>query len=158
MAEAATLKADQFQAHAASEWDTVKSQCESASKHRPDRRSYGSPVLTKFGRVKDLVKAGSHGTSEGNYHSGCSTSHDRCKPCSDRRLKEDLVRIGTHASGIGLYLFTFKHEYRDALGHGRRFGVIADEVELVLPDAVSVAANGYNCVDYAMLGIELAGG
>jgi hypothetical protein len=152
------LKADQFQAHIVSERNTMKSQCVSASNHRPDRRSYHSPVLTKFGRVKDLVKSGTGSIHEVTTSSSTCSGDPKKRPCSDRRLKEGLVRIGTHASGIGLYLFTFKHEYRDALGHGRRFGVIADEVELVLPDAVSVAANGYNCVDYAMLGIELAGG
>ena len=66
------------------------------------------------------------------------------------------MRIGTHPSGIGLYLFNYKQNYRDAHGHGRRFGVMVDEVELVLPEAVSIGAHGYHQVDYSMLGIELA--
>ena len=50
--------------------------------------------------------------------------------------------------GIGLYLFDYKPEFRDAWGHGRQLGVMADEVEAVMPNAVSVRADGYRTVDY----------
>lgn len=42
----------------------------------------------------------------------------------------------------------------DLHGHGRQFGVMADEVEQVMPEAVSVHPDGYKMVDYAMLGIS----
>ena len=44
--------------------------------------------------------------------------------------------------------------YRDAWGHGRQFGVMADEVERAMPEAVSVHPDGYKMVNYAMLGIS----
>jgi hypothetical protein len=71
---------------------------------------------------------------------------------SDRRAKEDIVRIGEHRLGIGLYLFDYKPEFRDAWGHGRQLGVMADEVERVMAHAVSAHADGYRRVDYALLG------
>lgn len=61
---------------------------------------------------------------------------------SDRRLKENIVRVGTHPLGIGIY------EY-DLLGK-RQVGVMADEVEEVRPEAV-VEIGGYKHVDYGML-------
>jgi hypothetical protein len=64
--------------------------------------------------------------------------------------------VGEHFLGIGLYLFDYKPEYRDQWGHGRQFGVMADEVESVMPQAVSIHPDGYKVVDYAMLGISLA--
>ncbi len=73
---------------------------------------------------------------------------------SDRVLKQNIVPVGIHPYGIGLYLFDYKPEYRDAWGYGRQFGVIADEVEKVMPEAVSVHPDGYKMVDYAMLGID----
>jgi hypothetical protein len=71
----------------------------------------------------------------------------------ERAMKENLARIGEHPLGIGLYLFDYKPEFRGKSGYGRQFGVMADEVETVLPEAVSVHRDGYRLVDYAMLGI-----
>jgi hypothetical protein len=62
---------------------------------------------------------------------------------SDRRLKSNVVRIGTHPLGIGVY------EY-DIFG-GRQRGVMADEVEAVMPEAVSTHENGYKMVNYGLL-------
>jgi hypothetical protein len=62
---------------------------------------------------------------------------------SDRRLKSNIVRIGTHPLGIGWY------EY-DISGM-RQQGVMADEVATVRPEAVMTMANGYQAVDYGGL-------
>lgn len=75
---------------------------------------------------------------------------------SDRRAKQDVVRVGTHRLGIGLYLFRYRLEWQARFGAGRYFGVMADEVETVVPDAVSTASDGYKQVDYSRLGIALA--
>jgi len=62
---------------------------------------------------------------------------------SDRRLKSNIVRVGTHPLNIGIY------EY-DIDGRRER-GVMADEVETVLPEAVLMGADGYKRVNYGML-------
>jgi hypothetical protein len=62
---------------------------------------------------------------------------------SDRRLKSNIVRIGTHPLGIGVY------EYD--IGGERQRGVMADEVEGVRPDAVITRPDGYKMVNYGML-------
>lgn len=62
---------------------------------------------------------------------------------SDRRLKSNINRIGTHPLGIGIY------EY-DIFG-ARTTGVMADELESVMPEAVMTHGSGYKFVDYGML-------
>ena len=66
------------------------------------------------------------------------------KGWSDRRLKSNISRIGEHPLGIGIY------EY-DIFGQ-HDIGVMADEVEQVMPDAVMVHPSGYKMVNYSMLG------
>lgn len=61
---------------------------------------------------------------------------------SDTRLKYDIRPVGTAASGVGL--FTYRY-----LGEGKlRFGLMAQDVEKVRPDAVAMVG-GYRAVDYS---------
>ena len=62
---------------------------------------------------------------------------------SDRRLKSNIVRIGTHPIGVGIY------EY-DIFG-GRQIGVMAQELMEVMPEAVHQHSSGYLMVDYGRL-------
>ena len=62
---------------------------------------------------------------------------------SDRRLKSNIVQIGVHPLGIGIY------EY-DIFGH-RDVGVMADEVENVMPEAIVEHPSGYKMVNYGLL-------
>jgi hypothetical protein len=70
---------------------------------------------------------------------------------SDRRLKKNIELAGRDKrTGLNLYEFEYIN------GDGARYlGVMADEVELVMPQAVSVMDNGYKAVNYTMLGIEM---
>lgn len=69
---------------------------------------------------------------------------------SDRRLKENIVRVGVHAdTGLPVYEFNYK-------GDPTRFvGVMADEVEAKYPAAVVHDDLGFASVDYSKLGMEL---
>lgn len=63
---------------------------------------------------------------------------------SDRRLKKNIERIGTHKLGIGLY----KYDY---IWDEPAIGVMADELIKVMPEAVVVNSAGYQMVNYGML-------
>ena len=63
---------------------------------------------------------------------------------SDIRLKRNIQRIGTHSSGVGVYEFEY------LWGGGKHVGVMAQEVEKVIPEAVTEIM-GYKAVDYARL-------
>jgi hypothetical protein len=70
---------------------------------------------------------------------------------SDRRLKENIVLVGIDpASGLNLYHFNYIFD------HTHRFqGVMADEVAAFMPEAVIRGENGFDSVDYALIGIEM---
>jgi len=67
------------------------------------------------------------------------------KMSSDRRLKKNIVRIGTHKSGVGVYSYTMKRTGIDDVG------VMAQELQGVMPEAVSTDSDGYLMVDYSKL-------
>ena len=70
---------------------------------------------------------------------------------SDRRLKENIELVGKDEnSGLNIYEF-------DYIGiPNRRFrGVMADEVETVMPSAVEYDDMGYASVDYAAIGMRM---
>lgn len=106
---------------------------------------YSCPALQIYGSVSRLTQG-----AAGSLQDGFTTK------TSDPSVKENIVRIGVHPLGIGLYLFDYRPEHRESWGRGRQFGVMADEVEAVMPAAVSTGADGYKRVDYGLLGISHA--
>ena len=112
------------------------------------KREYKSPTLVDFGSVRQLTG--------GSIISGNGDAGAKTMTPSDPALKENVVRIGQHPAGFGLYVFDYKPEFRDICGRGRHFGVMADEVQRVIPEAVSIGADGYRVVNYALLGIRRA--
>lgn len=68
---------------------------------------------------------------------------------SDRRLKENIREVGVdQRTALTLYEFNYINDPRKFVG------VMADEVELVYPEAVTMTDIGFKAVDYDMLGIE----
>jgi hypothetical protein len=63
-------------------------------------------------------------------------------------LKHDVVLLGHLDNGLGYYRFSY-------LGSGKVYvGVIAQEVQAVMPDAVTHGRDGYLRVYYERLGIK----
>ncbi|HMN38623.1 MAG TPA: tail fiber domain-containing protein [Hyphomicrobium sp.] len=115
-------------------------------KIRKSRLAYSTPKLQVYGTVSDFTKGSQTIGSDGG---GGSTR----RQLSMREMKENITRVGTHPLGFGLYLFEYKQAFRDLGGHGRHFGVMVDEVEAILPDAVTAGPHGFKMIDYAALGI-----
>jgi hypothetical protein len=66
---------------------------------------------------------------------------------SDMRLKHDIVLLGRLDDGLGYYRFIYNG------GHTTYVGVMAQEVETVMPEAVMRGADGYMRVSYDLLGL-----
>lgn len=121
----------------------------SALPQAPAKLPYARPTLREFGSVSNLTMNG-NGTQPTDGGSGIMNM------TSDRRTKENIVRVGEHPLGIGLYLFSYKADFQQRCGAGRYLGVMADEVEPLVPQAVSVDASGYKMVDYSLLAASAA--
>jgi len=63
------------------------------------------------------------------------------KTFSDRRLKKNVVRLGTRSDGLGVYGFDY------IWGGGRQIGLMAQEVAILYPEAVG-ESGGFMTVDY----------
>jgi hypothetical protein len=70
---------------------------------------------------------------------------------SDVAIKENIRKIGMLESGLGVYEYEYKAPYKDVWGYGQQIGVMAQEVEQIIPEAVSVHPDGYKMVDYSKI-------
>jgi len=80
-------------------------------------------------------------------HAQLASSSNATK--SDLRLKRDVVRIGTHSSGCGIY--RFKYLWSDVV----YVGTVAQDVLEHAPDAVIAGPGGFLAVDYGALGMTM---
>ena len=68
---------------------------------------------------------------------------------SDKRLKKYIKKIGKLSNGLNVYKYHYKKGF--GLPEGLQVGVMAQEVEKVMPHAVITMADGYKAVNYALL-------
>ncbi len=66
---------------------------------------------------------------------------------SDRRLKENIKKIGESISGLGIYKFNYIGKVKQYIG------AMADEVIKVVPEAVVTMSNGYQGVRYDLIDV-----
>ena len=106
-----------------------------------EKARYRAPKLEILGSLRSATR----GTG------GTMTDAANSTRMSDRRAKEDIVKVGQHPLGLGIYLFRYKAPFSELYGTGRHIGVMADEVLERYPDAVSRHEDGYLMVDYGRL-------
>lgn len=70
---------------------------------------------------------------------------------SDIRTKENIKAIGWLPNGLPVYEYEYKAKYKPEAGYGKFVGVMAQEVEQVMPQAVITRADGIKLVDYGVL-------
>jgi len=98
---------------------------------------------TRQGFLGTLGQISQIGSNFGSAYSGFS----------DRRLKSNLRATASHGP-LTVYRWTWNDE-AEALGlSGDEVGFVADEVEKIMPEAVSMK-NGYQTVDYGMVAERL---
>jgi len=67
---------------------------------------------------------------------------------SDRKLKENIQKIGESISGLGIYKFNY-------IGKAKQYiGTMSDEVKKIFPEAVVKMANGYEGVRYDLTDVH----
>jgi len=70
---------------------------------------------------------------------------------SDRRLKKNIVKIGSHPNGLNIYKWDWKDIAKVVDGIKMTVGFMADEVEKIMPEAVILDKSGYLKVNYGMV-------
>ena len=74
-------------------------------------------------------------------------------PKSDKRLKTNIKQVGQLDNGIKLYTWKWTAEAKKIVNNQPEYGVLADEVQDIMPEAVSRGPDGYLRVDYAAVGV-----
>jgi hypothetical protein len=102
----------------------------------------------------DLAATNAQNAASGNFLNGLMNLGGAAMMApkgtfSDERLKTNVKRIGTHDLGIGIYSYHYKDGHN--LPKNLQIGVMAQELEKVLPEAVTTMANGYKAVNYELI-------
>jgi hypothetical protein len=105
----------------------------------------GAPNATasSMGRSDFLGGAGQDKKAGTDWGSAVGGAASLAAMLSDRRLKSNIRRIGTHPRGVGIYAY-------DIFG-SRQIGVMAQELLTVAPELVVQHPSGYLMVNYGGL-------
>ena len=114
----------------------------------------GADILgaTQAGYNAELANVNAQNAASGGFMSGLmGLGGAGIMRYSDERLKTDITKIGSLDNGLNLYSYNYKDGYD--LPEGKQIGVMAQEVEAIMPEAVVEMDNGFKAVNYAMLGV-----
>ena len=70
---------------------------------------------------------------------------------SDKRLKSKITFVGKLENGIKIYKWKWSEKGKELAGDQVEFGVIAQEVQKIVPEAVKRGPDGYLMVNYGAL-------
>jgi Chaperone of endosialidase len=111
-------------------------------------RSGGAGLAKKFGAELEERELPLDGVTLARA-AGAVFNKEGNEASSDVRLKRDIEAVSRLDNGIGLY------RYRYLWSDQEYVGVMAQEVESVVPDAVTSGPDGYLRVHYDRLGLRL---
>jgi hypothetical protein len=121
----------------------------------PNGYGYGAPVyrggaIYRGGAYRGY-RAGAYRGYRAGYRAGFRGGYrggGRMGRRSDLRLKHDVALLGVMPNGLGFYRFVYNG------GKTSFVGVMAQEVERVMPQAVFRGRDGYLRVDYDRIGVR----
>jgi len=121
----------------------------------PQQASTAGPDIlgaTQAGYNAQLANVNAQNAASGGFMSGLmGLGGAAITKYSDVNLKENIKKVGSLDNGLNLYSYTYKDGYD--LPKGKQVGVMAQEVEKVIPEAVVDMPNGFKGVNYALLGV-----
>ena len=113
-----------------------------------DDSAAGPPGWPTVGAYNQWVNAGSNPDNKVTF-GWVDTGDDTLDPTkpysSDIRLKDDINYLFTMSNGVPIY--TFKYKWSDDIN----IGTMAQDVENIIPDAVTLDRCGYKMVDYSKI-------
>jgi hypothetical protein len=115
--------------------------------------AYNSSVNAGNAIAQGTIGSGQQATNTFNALSGAGkTGASIYELLSDIRAKENIEFRGYTPKGHKVYEFEYKPQFKDQAGHGRFVGVMAQEVEKTMPEAVITRYDGYKTVNYELVG------
>lgn len=105
----------------------------------------GGNVLANAGQTSKSTQSGGIGGFLGGLASAAASNPGIF--ASDRRLKKDIRYLHTLDNGLKVYQYKYIND------RGPYVGVMADEVERLMPDALGPTIDGYKTVDYSKIGM-----
>ena len=116
----------------------------------------GADILgaTQAGYNANLAAANAQNAAQNQFTSGLmglGGTLGAAAILSDIRTKENIKPIGWLPNGLPVYEYEYKPEFKAIGGEGRFIGVMAQEVEKVIPEAVVEHLDGYKMVNYGAL-------
>lgn len=123
----------------------------------PEQATTGGADLLGAGQMGYNAQMGdfnAKNAAQQNFNSGLmSLGGAGIMAASDIRMKENIKQIHWLPNGLPVYEYEYKPEFKDhpLAGHGKFVGVMAQEVQAVIPEAVVTLENGYLAVDYGKL-------
>ena len=115
----------------------------------PAGPNYSAAAASQYGAQMGNFNA--QNAAQSNLNSGLFGLGGAAIMASDIRVKENIKEIGKMHNGLGIYSFEYKPEFKNEAGHGKFIGVMAQEVEKIMPEAVITRHDGYKMVNYGML-------
>jgi len=101
--------------------------------------------------ANQVAGANAANAGAGGFMGGLMKLGSAAITASDINLKENIKKVGSLDNGLNLYSYNYKDGYD--LPEGKQVGVMAQEVEAIMPEAVVEMDNGFKGVNYAMLGV-----
>ena len=99
-----------------------------------------SGAISSMGYMPWLMQSGGGGAGAGGGGGGAYSP-----VLSDRRMKENIKRIGKTDAGLPVYVFNYKGQHEICMG------VMSDEVIEKFPEAVIRGEDGFDRVNYGVL-------
>ena len=101
-------------------------------------------IATGVGSIKSAFP----GLGKGSFINTAPIGQGAGPMASDRRLKENIKKIGESISGLGVYKFNY-------IGKAKQYiGAMADEVIKVVPEAAILADDGFYRVNYNLIDVD----
>ena len=115
--------------------------------------AYTSAIGQGIGAYQTNALINSIRNNNTSAYNGTATYDGSVGAFSDIRTKENIELVGYLSNGLPVYDYDYKPEFKDheLAGHGRFRGVMAQDVQKVIPEAIITMPDGYMAVNYNLI-------
>lgn len=129
-------------------WDRIDSLFDNIWKSSENELTREADIIKA--EIQAQAQASSGGGDNGMW--GAIGSIGAAMIMSDSRLKENITYYDRHSAGVNFYTFSWNEKAKElGLANAPGFGMIAQEVQKVYPEAVYEGSHGYLMVNYGKI-------